>query len=638
MSDHDFDARLLDLLYGELPPDEAKAVQAEVNDDPVARKTLEAWSAVREAVADLPTPEPDPQVHYNILRAARAEVAPAEPSGFFAWLAKFAMSPAFAGAAAVMVLAVGSLVYFNQEDAAPDSALDRAAANEAAAPVTAPALQGEATAPVTAPAPRSDVTRTAGDGDPAVPVGKPDKEKGYRFGLADDADMPGEKAALADEDKRASARGEPKQRNAPAKAEIGQLDAKGGRGKIADRLDEGGSDQPTDQPSAGKDRFATGLDLDAAKTVDKKAPPAPAKAKRPRRKSRAKTEARAVKSKKSVAQNRRRAMTKAVPRKPPATKAPDAKPVTATPIVDASAETKRGTAFAPPPPGREKPAPETIVAEREPAAAAPAAGDETVKDARAENRKRDDALDGVVAKVAEEAERADREQPAPAEAVDAVAAAKTAAVERDADDLAANAAPPPPADSDDDGLLSGEVVEAEEKADAAPLRRVEQTAAPQPRVVRSTMTRTARGGDGRAAGAGMAIGGAAPAPVNAMPDELRQARAARQRGDHRTAVTAYSRYFDRHPRHGEFNRSLFEAAASYEALGNISQAIRVYRLIQPSAGAWYTQAQTRLAALKSVQAAPPKRPAAEAPEAFDAGEDRVEPMPEPPAVDSPVKQ
>ncbi|MCA9525645.1 MAG: AAA family ATPase [Myxococcales bacterium] len=72
------DDKLLDLLYGEVLPEDAEALQALVNTDPVLRERLEAWTSVRRAMATLPEPEPDPQVHYNILRAARQQAAPAE--------------------------------------------------------------------------------------------------------------------------------------------------------------------------------------------------------------------------------------------------------------------------------------------------------------------------------------------------------------------------------------------------------------------------------------------------------------------------------------------------------------------------------------------------------------------------------
>ncbi|MEZ4464205.1 MAG: hypothetical protein R3F43_06730 [bacterium] len=70
------DDQLLDLLYGEVLPEDAEALQALVNTDPVLRERLEAWSSVRRAMATLPEPEPDPQVHYNILRAARQQARP----------------------------------------------------------------------------------------------------------------------------------------------------------------------------------------------------------------------------------------------------------------------------------------------------------------------------------------------------------------------------------------------------------------------------------------------------------------------------------------------------------------------------------------------------------------------------------
>lgn len=148
------DDKLLDLLYGEVLPEDAEALQALVNTDPVLRERLEAWTSVRRAMATLPEPEPDPQVHYNILRAARQQAAPAEaPKGFFAWLSSLTMNPAFAGLG-LMVLAGGALLYFSrgyQDSEAPapaaPTALERAveapagsAADQAAPASNAPGL------------------------------------------------------------------------------------------------------------------------------------------------------------------------------------------------------------------------------------------------------------------------------------------------------------------------------------------------------------------------------------------------------------------------------------------------------------------------------------------------------------------
>lgn len=656
MSDHDFDARLLDLLYGELPPDEAKAVQAEIDQDPVARKTLEAWGAVREAVADLPTPEPDPQVHYTLLRAARAEVEPVEAKGFFAWLSRFAMSPAFAGAAAVMVLAVGSLVYFNQQDAEPDSALDRAA-NEAPAKGAAPGT----------PAHTPDPQLAAAGGEASPKTGEAEEQPPKVDEKKADDDAPA--LAEAEAKDKAAARAENGlQRGDVSKAGFGAADADAD-GRFGKDLDGKRANAPEGEG---------GLDLEEAKagtktrtavaaTADPPTSPAPRTAAAPEKKSlefalrdaepRQAAEGRAKRTSRNVAP--RKAKTARVEnRRASAAKTPPPPVAREVAENEKREDVVRERAFAPPPPAKpavddaREPAPFAEVAA---APQAPAADTSVTLDGAAAAASKADAPRGAPAevdalerveaageadseaKVVEEAEAEDAApaRPAPARdadefAVDAKVAdgAKGVKDEEAAKEGAALKAEPPPADAPADDLADDAA-----GGDDVLQARVTQGAQPQPTVVRSTMTPDAlRGAGGGTAGA---VGGAP-----AVPDPLRAARAARERGDHQTAVTAYKQYFNQFPRHGELSRSLFETAASYEALGDAPQAIRFYALIQPSAGAWYARAQERLAALRAVRAAPPRRPApAEAGlDTLDQGEDRAEPMPEPPAVDSPIKQ
>lgn len=152
----------------------------------------------------------------------------------------------------------------------------------------------------------------------------------------------------------------------------------------------------------------------------------------------------------------------------------------------------------------------------------------------------------------------------------------------------------------------------------------------------ATRTATAAAPAQRASGRRRAeSGGDIARAAPAVPPELQAARAARSRGDHRSAVGAYTRYFERHRGHNEFSRSLFEAAASYEALGDVGKALRMYGLIPASAGSWYTRAQARIGALRAVRNTPPPSNAGANADDGDDESNQVRPMPMPPEVDPP---
>ncbi|MCA9541388.1 MAG: hypothetical protein KC620_20955, partial [Myxococcales bacterium] len=116
----DLDNELLALLYDELPPEEAEAARARIAADPERAERLQAWQAIRAVAATLPVPEPDPQLHYDILRAARLAAAEAEtPSPFWRWLQGLTLVPALAGAAAIVAAAGLTVMLTRQVDEAP---------------------------------------------------------------------------------------------------------------------------------------------------------------------------------------------------------------------------------------------------------------------------------------------------------------------------------------------------------------------------------------------------------------------------------------------------------------------------------------------------------------------------------------
>ncbi len=152
MSREDLDTRILELLYEELPPEREAALRAQIEGDAELSARLRDWQGVRRVVADLPELEPDPQVHYDLLRAARAAVAEPESKGFFAWLESLLLSPALAGAA-VLILGIGGtwLLLEGGTDSGP-----------------APAMSPPATSAPKAEAPEA-LAETTAQKDPSVP-------------------------------------------------------------------------------------------------------------------------------------------------------------------------------------------------------------------------------------------------------------------------------------------------------------------------------------------------------------------------------------------------------------------------------------------------------------------------------------
>ena len=80
----------------------------------------------------------------------------------------------------------------------------------------------------------------------------------------------------------------------------------------------------------------------------------------------------------------------------------------------------------------------------------------------------------------------------------------------------------------------------------------------------------------------------------ALSTVLKQARAARERGAHRVAVRAYETYLKRVSGRPNLNAVWFEAAQSYESLGNLQRARQLYRLVAGSSSAEAAVAKRRL--------------------------------------------
>ncbi len=95
-SKKDMEYRLLDLLYRELDEDEAEVVRRELDVDAELKATFEAWRQVQDVMDELPLEDPDPAVHYKILRVARQQASSAQQPGFFERFFVLLQNPAFA--------------------------------------------------------------------------------------------------------------------------------------------------------------------------------------------------------------------------------------------------------------------------------------------------------------------------------------------------------------------------------------------------------------------------------------------------------------------------------------------------------------------------------------------------------------
>ncbi len=119
--DRNLEDRLVDLLYPEgQSPAELDALRREISARPDLSARLRDYEAIRRVVAEMPAPEPERAVHYEILRQARAaaatEGATQSKGSLFAFLGRLMTGPALAGAFGLMV-AIGGAVLVTQERA-----------------------------------------------------------------------------------------------------------------------------------------------------------------------------------------------------------------------------------------------------------------------------------------------------------------------------------------------------------------------------------------------------------------------------------------------------------------------------------------------------------------------------------------
>lgn len=250
MSDRPHDDALLALLYDELPPGEAEALRRTLAaESPESLERLAEWQAIREVVAELPELEPDPQMHYDIIREARRAVdTEAKPSRLWAWLEQLTLMPALAGLLLV-VLAAGLTVRLSTDMEGAEQGLDlQPQASEAPAPA---ALNTDS------PTPGAAVQSKAA----ATPAEEPveDERPAFDDGRAEEA-----KPAQPDRaggEYGAGAYGEPPKAptgGAEAPPQVQSEVALTDKAGVIDRLDPApfGDDELAEKKGAGKKRSA----------------------------------------------------------------------------------------------------------------------------------------------------------------------------------------------------------------------------------------------------------------------------------------------------------------------------------------------------------------------------------------------
>ncbi|HKE17491.1 MAG TPA: hypothetical protein VKB80_21600 [Kofleriaceae bacterium] len=170
---------LIDLLYGELSPDEERAVRARVAGDPALSAQLASFERVRELARAAAHEEPPPRISAQLLAEAaqaasrrRAAAPDAASSGWWArlrsWLQPVVAHPALTAATSVLVVAgVGTLLLLRGGDKLTSvrRELPEPSAATAPAPELGSADRSEPAAPAAeAPAPAGPAAGAAGGG------------------------------------------------------------------------------------------------------------------------------------------------------------------------------------------------------------------------------------------------------------------------------------------------------------------------------------------------------------------------------------------------------------------------------------------------------------------------------------------
>ncbi|MCA9547544.1 MAG: hypothetical protein KC613_24235, partial [Myxococcales bacterium] len=276
--------RLLSLLYGELTEGEAAAVRAELEADPKAAARFAEWQSLHAQFQSLPEPEPDPQVHYDILREARkAVMVETAPRGFWGWLERLSATPALAGigllAAAAGLVAIFNTMETEQADLAPAPAANQATP----APVAPPASAVQGLPGGAAPS-LAEATTLGAEGGADVAADDPaEAAKPVTAAVEPPADVPAFEPAAPEAEKSEGrrARGPLEQKAAPAKGSaadglLADLDAaQPGDAPMARRPAPKAKPQASTRNKRKASKLAMKGDLeDAFGAVDKKEAPA----------------------------------------------------------------------------------------------------------------------------------------------------------------------------------------------------------------------------------------------------------------------------------------------------------------------------------------------------------------------------
>ena len=246
----DVSARMVDLLYGEIPADERAPLEAHVTGCARCRAELAGLRATRAAARrTLDADAPPARAHQAILRAAAAAVAaqqaqpvtarpaPARPSLWERLRSRWTL-PTFATVGAVAVVLLASKVFLE-----PDKTIELGRQTVHPAPAEAPA--GPA-GPAAVPQPEAQASGNAA----AAPAEKrPEDKDDLRFAERPPADQPFARPTAAPPHER--------KRAAPSEGRGGLGNAKGAaaparqpaKAYLDSLLDEGAGASPTPKPS-----------------------------------------------------------------------------------------------------------------------------------------------------------------------------------------------------------------------------------------------------------------------------------------------------------------------------------------------------------------------------------------------------
>lgn len=274
--------RLVELLYDELPPDEAEALRTQLAEHPEVAERLAQWQALRRAAAQVPELEPDPQVRYDILRAARlaADEAAGEATKppWWAFLVNLSFAPALA-ALGLVVLGAGMLLVLTRTY--DDAAIPRQGAAEAPAKGTPTVAQAPKAAPARPPA--GDEADEAAGTETLAKEGA--AAASGAEGQGDDGDAP---VVVADEEAPAGevepepARADaPEQAEPPVYAQRENRRASRGATKAKPKMPTKGDPFGDADPSPpAEERARDRAEAEGAETATKKDAPAPESKKR----------------------------------------------------------------------------------------------------------------------------------------------------------------------------------------------------------------------------------------------------------------------------------------------------------------------------------------------------------------------